>query len=59
MARYRSAVGEARHDASGASTQARTVKGHVLERAGFGKEHVTAVLQRAAADHGAREWSRR
>ena len=56
MARYRSTVGDARRDASGASTQARTIKGHVLERAGFGREQITAVLQRAAADHGAREW---
>ena len=56
MLRYRKVVDAAREDASGASTQAKTVNGHVLLRAGFGSAEVTAILRRAVADHGVRGW---
>ena len=56
MLRYRMVVDAAREDASGASTQAKTLNGHVLHRAGFGSEEVTAILRRAVADHGVRGW---
>eukprot|EP00966_Prymnesium_polylepis_P252907 5846236-Prymnesium_polylepis.1 len=56
MARYRQRVAEALADASGERCQARTLNGHVLERAGFSATHVTAVLRRAVRDHGRREW---
>ena len=56
MPRYRKVVGAACVDASGAATQAKTLNGHVLHRAGFGTGEVTAILRRAVADHGVRGW---
>mmetsp|Transcript_14343 Transcript_14343/g.48265 ORF Transcript_14343/g.48265 Transcript_14343/m.48265 type:complete len:618 (+) Transcript_14343:80-1933(+) len=56
MARYREVVGAARTDASGSATQAKTLNGHVLHRAGFGREEVTRILRQAVADHGMWGW---
>ena len=57
MARFRDAVDVARRDATGATTQARSVNGHlVYVAAGFSTDQVTAVLRGAIADHGRRGW---
>ncbi len=56
MARYREVVSAARLDASGDATQAKTLNGYVLHRAGFGSREVTAILRRAVADHSVKGW---
>ena len=59
MERYRSTVREARLDSTGGLTQAKTVVGYVLERAGLSSEDVTALIRQAAADHrDGTEWWR-
>ena len=56
MPRYRETVSAARADASGSATQAKTLNGHVLHRAGFGREEVTCILRQAVVDHGVVGW---
>ena len=56
LPRYRATVAAARLDATGRLCQARTLGGHVLERAGLGADDVSRVLRRAADDHGAVPW---
>ena len=59
MERYRSTVREARLDATGGLTQAKTLLGYVLERAGLTREDVTALIRQAAVDHKrGKEWWR-
>ena len=56
LPRFREAVQSARDDSGGELTQAKTVNGHVLHRAGFGSCEVTAILRDAVRDHGVRGW---
>ena len=56
MPRFRRVVEEARGDATGRATQAKTCNGHVLRRAGWTAAEVTAVLRKAVADYGRKEW---
>lgn len=54
---WRLQIGTARADATGASTQSKTLCGHVLERAGFDDMRITMELQVAQGDFDAgREW---
>lgn len=57
MDRYRRVVERARRDATGNATQAKTLTGYVLERAGFDdSERITRELRRAVRDYGTRAW---
>ena len=54
--RYRQRVIEARKDYSGNLTQARTVNGYVIERAGLSSSEITSIMKRAAEEYGNRKW---
>ena len=56
MARHRRRVAAARGDGSGASTQAGTVNGHAIERAGLSSAEVTRIMRKAAQEYGSRAW---
>jgi len=56
MKEYRHLVQQARLDSTGRLCQARTVNGHILERAKFTDEHMTFILQRAVSDFGTKHW---
>jgi len=52
MDRYRETVFQARLDASGEVTQAKTLNGYLLQRAGMTAKDITMVLRQAAKDYG-------
>jgi len=56
MQRYRKTVTNARTDSTGASMQAKTLHGFILENAGFTDKDITAIMRRAAEDHGTKNW---
>ncbi|KAL3941614.1 MAG: hypothetical protein SGBAC_004062 [Bacillariaceae sp.] len=56
MARYREVVNVARCDATGDSTQAKTVNGFVLKRANWSSIEVSATMKRACGEYGSKEW---
>lgn len=56
MPRWREIVDAARRDASGALTQAKTLNGYVLHRAGLSSKDITEEVQRAAEHYGKRAW---
>lgn len=56
MTRYRTLVEEAQSDRHGGKTQAKTVVGYLLQRAGMTSDDITAELQCAARDYGERSW---
>lgn len=56
MPQWIATVESARRDASGRSTQTRTVSGHVVMRAGLSANDVTSVLRQATEDYGQRAW---
>jgi len=56
MPRYRALVQAARTDASGGTTQAKTLNGHVLHRAGLMSYEIDAVLKHAVEEHGTKAW---
>ena len=56
MERYAQLVQTARKDALGELTQAKTIHGHVLERANLSDEEITRELQQATRDYGKQKW---
>lgn len=54
--RYREIVVNAKKDASGTTTQAGTVVGYVLQRAGFDADRITTTMVKAAKDYGSLPW---
>ncbi|KAL7528903.1 hypothetical protein ACHAWF_002758 [Thalassiosira exigua] len=56
MKRYRQTIQNARRDASGGLTQARTANGYLLDRAKLSNEDITEQLQEAARDYESRKW---
>ncbi len=56
MSRYSKIVKNARLDESGATTQAKTMVGHLLQQAGMTADDVTNELKRAALDYGKKGW---
>lgn len=56
MHRYRDAVISAREDSSGSMTQAKTVLGYLLQRAGMTSDVITEELKRAALEYGSSNW---
>jgi len=53
LMQYRTIIEESRMDATGKSTQKKTVNGFVLEKAGMKTQDVTAVIQKAVSDFDA------
>jgi hypothetical protein len=51
MDRYKDMAHQARNDETGSSTQAGTVKGYVINRAGFASHDITMEMKRAATDY--------
>ena len=56
MTRYRQRITETRGDDSGSLTQAGTVSGYAIQRAGLTSSEITSVMRRAAKEHGTRAW---
>ena len=56
MERYAQLVQTARKDALGELTQAKTIHGHVLERANLSDEEITRELQQVTRDYGKQKW---
>jgi hypothetical protein len=56
MPRYRKILGMTKEDASGAMTQAGTVMGYALQRAGFDEANITAEMKLAAKEYRTRSW---
>jgi hypothetical protein len=54
--RYAENVAKARNDASGTMTQAGTVVGYAIQRAGLDGACVTEKIRKAAKDYGTRPW---
>lgn len=56
MLRYSALVEVARKDKSGDKTQAKTVVGYLLRRAGMTSDQITKTLQRASIEYGTKGW---
>jgi hypothetical protein len=56
MDRYRNLVEHAKMDPFANATQARTLNGYALKRAGFTSSDITAAMRRAVHDYGSRQW---
>ncbi len=56
MNRYRDQVLKARKDSHGSLTQAGTVSGYAIQRAGLSGSQITLIMKRAAKDYGKRNW---
>ena len=56
MNRYRQCVSRARQDHSGLFTQAGTVNGYVIQRAGLTSPEITSIMKRAATEYGNQTW---
>eukprot|EP00536_Pseudo-nitzschia_multiseries_P005981 jgi/Psemu1/192051/e_gw1.122.8.1 len=56
MARYRQQITEAKKDGSGSLTQAGTVNGYAIQRAGLTSSEITSILQRAVEEYGTQAW---
>jgi predicted RNA-binding Zn-ribbon protein involved in translation (DUF1610 family) len=58
MEQYRRLIDKARSDNTGSSTQARTVYGYAIHRAGLTSDHITAEMKRAVKEYGTQPWYR-
>jgi len=56
MNRYRHQVTETRRDYSGMLTQAGTLNGYAIQRAGLSSSEITLIVRRAAKEYGSRDW---
>ena len=56
MTRYRQRITETRGDDSGSLTQAGTVNGYAIQRAGLTSSEITSEMRRAAKEYGTRAW---
>jgi len=56
MDQYRRQVTETRMDHSATMTQACTLNGYVIQRAGLSSSEVTSIMKRAAKEYGSRDW---
>ena len=56
MQQHRLRVMKTREDHSGSSTQAGTVNGYAIHRAGLTSAEITLIMERAAKEYGRRKW---
>ena len=56
MKRYRQKITETRKDDSGSLTQAGTVYGYAIQRAGLTSSEITSIMKTAVKEYGTRTW---